>query len=63
MVADGLMEREELREILGILSHQKAATEEGLRALEVRRSKVRELQLSREKILARYGDAASEKLE
>jgi hypothetical protein len=28
-----------------------------------RRSKVRELQLSREKILARYGDAASEKVE
>jgi hypothetical protein len=63
MVADGLMEREELREKLGILSRQKAATEELLRALEERRSKVRELQLSREKILARYGDAASEKLE
>jgi vacuolar-type H+-ATPase subunit I/STV1 len=62
LVADGLMEREELRAKLDALSHQKAA-EEGLNALEERRRRVRELQLSREKILARYRDAVPEALE
>ena len=36
---------------------------EGLEALEGRRSKVRELELSRERILARYREAAPEELE
>ena len=63
LVAEGLMEREELRAKLAALSHQKAAAEEGLNALEERRRKVRELQLSREKILARYRDAVPEALE
>jgi hypothetical protein len=57
------MEREELRAKLDALSHQKAAAEEELNALEERRRKVRELQLSREKILARYRDAVPEALE
>ena len=57
------MEREELRAKLDALSHQKAAAEEGLNALEERRRRVRELQLSREKILARYRDAVPEALE
>ena len=39
------------------------ASEEGLRALEERRSWVRELQLSREKMLARYNEAVPEELE
>jgi predicted nucleic acid-binding Zn-ribbon protein len=63
LVAEGLMEREELRAKLDALSHQKAAAEEELNALEERRRKVRELQLSREKILARYRDAVPEALE
>ncbi len=63
LVAEGLMEREELRAKLDALSHQKAAAEEGLNSLEERRRKVRELQLSREIILARYRDAAPEELE
>ncbi len=63
MVADGLMEREELRAKLDALSRQKAAAEEGLKALEERRRKVRELQLSREKILAHCRDAVQEALE
>ena len=63
MMADGLMEREELRTKLGALSRQKATAEEELRALEERRSKVRELEVSREIILARYRDAAPEELE
>jgi hypothetical protein len=63
MMADGLMEREELRAKLDALLRQKAAAEEWLRALEERRSRVRELQLSREIILARYRDAAPEELE
>ena len=63
MAADSLMEREEPREKRSILSRHKAAAEEGLRALEERRSKVLELQLSREKILARYREAAPEELE
>jgi chromatin segregation and condensation protein Rec8/ScpA/Scc1 (kleisin family) len=57
------MEREELRAKLDALSRQKAAAEEGLNALEERRHKVRELQMSREKILARYRDAVPEALE
>ena len=63
LVADGLMEREELRAKLDALSHQKAAAEEGLNALEERRRRVRELQLSRGKILARYRDAVPQALE
>ena len=63
MVADGLMETEELREKLDALSHQKVAAEDELNASEERRRKVRELQLSREKILARYRDAVPEALE
>jgi hypothetical protein len=62
LVADSLMEGEELRAKLDALSRQKAA-EEGLRALEERRSRVRELELSRETILARYRRAAPEELE
>jgi hypothetical protein len=57
------MEREELRAKLDALSRQKRAAQEGLRALEGRRSRVRELQLSREKILARYIEVAHEELE
>jgi hypothetical protein len=63
LVADGLMEMEELRAKLDALSRQKAAAEEGLEALEERRSRVRELEVSRERILARYRVAAPEKLE
>jgi DNA repair exonuclease SbcCD ATPase subunit len=63
LVAEGLMEREELRAKLDALSHQKAAAEEELNTLEERRRKVRELQLSREKILARYRNAVPEALE
>jgi chromosome segregation ATPase len=63
LVADGLMEREELRAKLDALSHQKAAAEDELDTLEERRSKVRELRMSREKILARYREAAPEELE
>ena len=63
LVADGLMETEELRAKLDALSRQKAAAEEGLKALEERRSKVRELEVSREKILARYRKVVPEALE
>jgi hypothetical protein len=63
LAADGLMEREELRAKLDALSRQKAASEEGLRALEGRRNKIGELEVSREKILARYRAAAPEELE
>jgi predicted nucleic acid-binding Zn-ribbon protein len=63
LMADGLMEREELRAKLDTLSRQKATAEEGLRALEERRSRVRELQLSRDRILARYREAAPDELE
>ncbi|HEY6674506.1 MAG TPA: hypothetical protein VIZ59_06275 [Rubrobacteraceae bacterium] len=63
LVTDGLMEREELRAKLDALSRQKKAAQEGLRALEERRNRVRELQLSREKILARYIEVAPEELE
>jgi hypothetical protein len=56
LAADGLW-REELRAKLDALSCQKRAT------LEERRSRVRELQLSREKILARYIEVAPEELE
>ena len=56
-------EREELWAKLDALSRQKRAAQEGLRALEGRRSRVRELQLSREKILARYSEAVPEELE
>jgi hypothetical protein len=62
LAADGLMEREELRVKLGFLSRQRAA-EEGLEALEERRSKIRELHLSCEKILARYREVVPEALE
>lgn len=57
LAADGLMEREELRAKLDALSRQKRAAQEG------RRSRVCELQLSREKILARYIEVAHEELE
>lgn len=63
LVADGLMEREELRAKLDALSRQKAAAEEELEALEERRRKISELQLSREKILARYRKVVPEALE
>jgi recombinase-like zinc beta ribbon protein len=63
MVADDLMEREELRAKLDALSCQKVAAEEGFKALEERRSKIQELQVSREKILARYREAAPDELE
>jgi uncharacterized NAD(P)/FAD-binding protein YdhS len=63
LVTNGLMEREELRSKLDALSCQRAAAEEELRALEERRNKIRELQLFREKILARYSEAAPEELE
>jgi predicted nucleic acid-binding Zn-ribbon protein len=63
LVAEGLTERDELRAKLDVLSRQKAAAEEGLKALEERRYKIRELQLSRERILARYREAAPEELE
>jgi hypothetical protein len=55
--------REELRAKLDVLSRQKAAAEEGLKALEERRSKVRELEVSREKILARYREVVPVALE
>ena len=57
------MEKEELRAKLDVLSRQKAAVEERLNMLEERRRKVRELQLSREKFVARYRDAVPEALE
>jgi len=57
------VEREELRAKLDALSHQKAAAEEGLNTLAERRRKVRELQLSREEILASYRNAVPEALE
>jgi hypothetical protein len=63
MVADGLVEKEELRAKLDALSQQKATAEDELKALKERRSKVRELRMSREKILARYRDAVPEALE
>ena len=63
MAADGLMAREELRAKLEALPRQKAAAEEGFGALKERRRKVRELELSREKVLARYRDAVPEGLE
>jgi len=63
LVADGLMDKEELRARLGALSRQKEAAEEGLNTLEERRRKIRELHLSREKILTRYRDTMPEKLE
>ena len=63
LAADGLMERKELRAKLDALSCQKAATEEGLNALKERRRKIRELELSREKVLASYRDAVPEGLE
>jgi hypothetical protein len=63
LVADGLIERDELRAKLDALSRQKAAAKEGINALEERRRKVRELQLSREEILAHYRDAVPEALE
>jgi hypothetical protein len=57
------MEPEELRAKLDALSRQKAAAEEGLNALKERRRKACELELSREKILARYRNAVPEGLE
>src|SRR5215204_371897 len=63
LVADGLMDKRELRARLDALSRQKEAAEEGLRTLEERRRKIRELHLSREKILTRYRDAVPEALE
>jgi hypothetical protein len=63
LVADGLMEKEELRATLDALSRQKTAAGEGLKSLEERRHKFRELQLSREKILAHYRDIVPEALE
>ena len=63
LAADGLMEREELRAKLDALSRIRAAEEEGLSALEERRRKVRELEVSREKVLARYRAAVPEILE
>jgi hypothetical protein len=63
LVADGLMEKEELRAKLDSLSRQKVAAEERLKSLEERRHKIRELQVSREKILAHYRDAVPEALE
>jgi hypothetical protein len=63
LVADGLMDKEELRARLEALSRQKEAAEEGLKTLEERRRKIRELHLSREKILTRYRDTVPEVLE
>jgi hypothetical protein len=63
LVADGLIERDELRAKLDALRRLKAAAEEGLTALEERWRKVRELELSREKVLARYRDAVPEAFE
>jgi chromatin segregation and condensation protein Rec8/ScpA/Scc1 (kleisin family) len=63
LVADGLMDKEELRARLDALSRQKEAAEEGLKMLEERRRKIRELHLSREKILTRYRDTVPEALE
>jgi hypothetical protein len=50
-------------ELLDVLSRQRTAAEEELKALEERRNKVRELELSRETILTRYRNAAPEELE
>ena len=55
--------KEELRARLDALSRQKEAAEEGLKTLKERRRKIRELHLSREKILARYRDTVPEALE
>ena len=63
LAADGLIKREELRAKLDALSRQKAAAEEGLETLEERWSKVRELEISREKILACYREMVPEALE
>jgi hypothetical protein len=63
LAADGLMERGELRAKLNALSRVRTAAEEGLYALEERRRKVRELELSRERVLAHYRDAVPEALE
>jgi DNA repair exonuclease SbcCD ATPase subunit len=63
LAADGVMEREELRSKLDALSRQKRAAEEELEALEERRSRVHELEVSREKILSRYREAVPEALE
>jgi hypothetical protein len=57
------MESEELRAKLDALSRQKATAEEELDMLEERRRKVRELRMSREKILARYREMVPEALE
>ena len=48
---------------LTALSRQKAAAKEALAALEERRHKVRELQMSREKFLTHYRAAVPEALE
>jgi hypothetical protein len=63
LAADGLVEREELRAKLDALSRVKAEAEEGLYALEERRRKLRELERSRERVLARYRNAVPEALE
>ena len=63
LAADGLMEREELRSKLDALSRQKAAAKGVLEALGERRIKIRELELSREKILSQYHEAVPEALE
>jgi chromosome segregation ATPase len=63
LVTDGLMEREELRSKLDTLSRQKAAAKDVLEALGERRNKIRELELSREKILSQYREAVPEALE
>jgi hypothetical protein len=60
---DRLMEREQVREKLDALSRQKVAAKEGLYALAERRRKVREIDLSRAKILTHYRGAAPEALE
>jgi hypothetical protein len=57
------MEREELRTRLDTLSRQKAAATERIAALEEHQRKVREIELSREKVLARYRNAVPEALE
>jgi hypothetical protein len=63
LATDGLTEREELRAMLDALLRENAVAKEELNALEERGRKVREIKLSREKILARYRDAAPEALE
>jgi predicted nucleic acid-binding Zn-ribbon protein len=63
LAADGLMEREELRTRLDTLSRQKAAATVRIAALEEHQRKVREIELSREKVLARYRNAVPEALE